>query len=59
MTKLTHKNEQFVWTDDCEKSFQTLKDRLTSTPILTLPEGLDGFVVFTDASHLGLGAILM
>ena len=36
-----------------------MKDRLTSAPILTLPEGNDGFVVYCDASRVGLGCVLM
>ncbi|XP_059290299.1 uncharacterized mitochondrial protein AtMg00860-like [Lycium ferocissimum] len=39
LTNLTQKSAKFQWTDTCERSFQTLKDRLTSAPILTLPEG--------------------
>ena len=58
LTKLTCKGEKFVWSDECERSFQTLKDKLTSAPILTLPEGNDDFVVYTDASGVGLGAVL-
>ncbi|WMV45647.1 hypothetical protein MTR67_039032, partial [Solanum verrucosum] len=45
--------------EDCEKSFQELKDRLTSTPVLTLPKGIDGFIVYCDASRIGLGYVLM
>ncbi|WMV49763.1 hypothetical protein MTR67_043148, partial [Solanum verrucosum] len=44
---------------ECEKSFQELKDRLTSTPILTLPVGTDGFVVYYEASGIRLGCVLM
>ncbi|WMV25252.1 hypothetical protein MTR67_018637 [Solanum verrucosum] len=43
----------------CEKSFQELKDRLTSTLVLTLPEETDGFVVYCDASRIGLRCVLM
>lgn len=43
----------------CEKSFQELKDRLILTPNLTLPEGLNGFVVYCDASWIGLSYIMM
>ena len=41
------------------KSFKLLKDRLTSAPVLTLPEGTKGFVVYYDASRVGLGCELM
>ena len=59
LTRLTQKKEKFQWSLDCEKSFQELKDRLTKAPVLTLPEGSDGFVVYCDASRVGLGCVLM
>ncbi|XP_075489430.1 putative mitochondrial protein AtMg00860 [Primulina tabacum] len=37
LTKLTQKNSKFIWDDGCEKSFQTLKEKLASTPVLILP----------------------
>ncbi|WMV09379.1 hypothetical protein MTR67_002764 [Solanum verrucosum] len=43
----------------CEKSFQEFKNRLTSAPVLTLPKGTNGFVVYCDASRVGLGGVLM
>ena len=45
--------------DACQQSFEELKDRLTSAPILALPNGRDGFVVYSDASRQGLGCVLM
>ena len=59
LTKLTKKNEKFVWGVEQEKAFQTLKSKLSDAPILTLPEGSEDLVVYTDASHQGLGAVLM
>ncbi|KAH0685610.1 hypothetical protein KY290_017106 [Solanum tuberosum] len=59
LTTLTQKKAKFVWTEMCEKSFQELKDRFTSTPVLTLPEGTDGFVLYCDVSGIGLGCVLM
>ena len=59
LTRLTQKSAKFQWTDACERSFQELKDRLTSAPVLTLPEGLEGYVVYCDASGVGLGCVLM
>ena len=56
---LTRKGVKFEWTDRCEGSFQTLKERLTSAPVLTLPEGNEGFEVYNDASYQGLGCVLM
>lgn len=37
MTQLTGKNVKFVWSKECEKSFQKLKERLTESPVLALP----------------------
>ena len=59
LTKLMQKAIKFQWSDACEKSFQELKARLTMTPVLTLPEGIDGFVVYCDASRIELGCVLM
>ena len=49
----------FVWDVQCEEMFAELKKRLTSTPILTLPNPGDPFVVYCDASKMGLGGVLM
>ena len=59
LTKLTRKDAPFVWTMDCEKSFQELKRKLTSTPVLVLPDPNGPFEVYCDASGRGLGYILM
>ena len=44
LTQLTQKKAKYQWSEACEKSFQELKDRLTSAPILTLPEGMMGLL---------------
>ncbi|GJZ18724.1 putative reverse transcriptase domain-containing protein [Tanacetum coccineum] len=59
MTKLTQKNVKFDWSEKAEVVFQLLKQKLCSAPILALPEGSENFMVYCDASHKGLGAILM
>ncbi|GJR41757.1 putative reverse transcriptase domain-containing protein [Tanacetum coccineum] len=59
VTKLTQKNKPYVWGDDEEEAFQTLKLKLCSAPILSLPEGSEDFVVYCDASPKGFGAVLM
>ncbi|KAK1432277.1 hypothetical protein QVD17_09172 [Tagetes erecta] len=59
LTKLTRKNEKFVWGKDQEEAFKELKEKLSSAPILSLPEGTDDLVVYTDASRRGLGCVLM
>ena len=51
LTKLTQKHGKFEWTDEYEQAFQKLKHRLTTTPVLTLPSGIEGFVVYSDASR--------
>ncbi|KAL0313581.1 UNVERIFIED_CONTAM: Transposon Tf2-11 polyprotein [Sesamum radiatum] len=57
--KLTQKDNPFVWDGACEMSFQELKKRLTTAPILALPNGTKNLVVYTDASKEGLGCVLM
>ncbi|GKC77807.1 putative reverse transcriptase domain-containing protein [Tanacetum coccineum] len=59
MTKLTQKKVAFEWGDKQEVAFQTLKTKLCSAPILALPQGAENFIVYCDASHKGLGAVLM
>ncbi|GJS94785.1 putative reverse transcriptase domain-containing protein [Tanacetum coccineum] len=59
MTKLTQKSVKFNWGEKEETAFQILKQKLCSAPILALPEGSENFVVYCDASHNGLGAMLM
>ncbi|GKD34843.1 putative reverse transcriptase domain-containing protein, partial [Tanacetum coccineum] len=59
MTKLTQKKVVFEWGDKQEAAFQTLKNKLCSAPILALPQGAENFIVYCDASHKGLGAVLM
>ncbi|GKD42333.1 putative reverse transcriptase domain-containing protein, partial [Tanacetum coccineum] len=53
------KKVAFEWGDKQEAAFQTSKDKLCSAPILALPQGAENFVVYCDASHKGLGAVLM
>nr|GFC21032.1 putative reverse transcriptase domain-containing protein [Tanacetum cinerariifolium] len=55
MTKLTQKKVMFDWDDKQEAAFQLLKQKLCSAPILALPEGVEDFVAYCDASHKGLG----
>ncbi|RVX04718.1 Retrovirus-related Pol polyprotein from transposon 17.6 [Vitis vinifera] len=51
MTKLTQKMVKFEWSNDCERSFQELKNILVTTSILTISSSLGGFVVYSDASR--------
>ena len=59
LTKLTRKNVPFVWTEQCEASFEELKKRLTTAPVLTLLSGSGDFVVYIDASTVGLECVLI
>ncbi|GBM28862.1 Retrovirus-related Pol polyprotein from transposon opus, partial [Araneus ventricosus] len=56
--KLTEAKSNFNWTDECEKSFNSLKQALTSSPILTYPRTDKDFILDTDASNEGIGAVL-
>ncbi|GKC32694.1 putative reverse transcriptase domain-containing protein [Tanacetum coccineum] len=59
MTKLTQKGVKFDWGDKEEVAFQLIKQNLCCASILALPEGSEDFVVYCDASHKGLGVVLM
>ncbi|GKD39070.1 putative reverse transcriptase domain-containing protein, partial [Tanacetum coccineum] len=59
LTELTQKNKKYIWGEDQESAFQLLKQKLCEAPILALPKGNDDFVVYCDASHQGLGGVLM
>ncbi|GBN14381.1 Transposon Ty3-I Gag-Pol polyprotein [Araneus ventricosus] len=56
--KLTEAKSNFNWTEECEKSFNSLKQALTSSPILTYPRTDKDFILDTDASNEGMGAVL-
>jgi ribonuclease HI len=59
MLALLVKNVEFKWTPACQKSFETLKEKLTTTPILILPDVHKSFSVYCDASYTRLGCVLM
>jgi hypothetical protein len=59
MTELLKKGVKFVWSDECNKAFHTLRGFLTSAPVLTQPDMSKPFEVFCDASGTGLGCMLM
>nr|GEV26925.1 retrotransposon protein, putative, Ty3-gypsy subclass [Tanacetum cinerariifolium] len=58
-TVIEIRSEKFVWDEEREKSFEELKNRLVSTPILTLPSGSGGFQIYNDASKKGLRCVRM
>nr|GEY90152.1 putative reverse transcriptase domain-containing protein [Tanacetum cinerariifolium] len=55
----TQKNKNYEWGMEEEEAFQTLKQKLCSTPILALPKGTENFIVYCDASLKGFGAVLI
>ncbi|GJU93524.1 putative reverse transcriptase domain-containing protein [Tanacetum coccineum] len=59
LTILTQKCKTFDWGEEQELAFQTLKDKLCNAPVLALPDGPEDFVVYCDASRIGLGCVLM
>ncbi|KAI3797887.1 hypothetical protein L1987_33151 [Smallanthus sonchifolius] len=59
LTKLTRKEVKYEWGQTQNNAFEELKARLTQAPVLTLPEGNEDLVVYTDASGQGLGYVLM
>ena len=59
LTELIRKSMRFSWSDRCEASFQELKQRLITAPVLSLPRENGKFVVYCDASKMGLGCVLM
>jgi hypothetical protein len=58
ITSLQRKEKKFQWTEDCERSFQQLKQLLTSAPIQRIADPNEDFVVCTDACKEGLGGVL-
>ncbi|GFU58811.1 retrovirus-related Pol polyprotein from transposon 412 [Nephila pilipes] len=54
----TEHKRPFVWSEECEVAFTSLKEALTSTPILSYPDPDKQFILDTDASHGNVGAVL-
>jgi hypothetical protein len=59
MTELLKKDKKFEWTSACKASFQELKKRLTTTPILVMPDMEKPSTIYYDVSGQGLGCVLM
>jgi hypothetical protein len=58
ITSLQRKGKKFQWTEECERSFQQLKQLLTSAPILKIVDPNEDFMVCTDACKEGLGGVI-
>lgn len=59
LAPLTRKEECFEWIDACEQTFQTLKERLMTAPMLSLSDGHVDLVVYSDTPSIGIGCVLM
>ena len=59
MTNLLKKNVEFVWSAECQRSIEELKGRLTTAPVLMLPDDDSDFMVYNNASQKDMGYMLM
>src|SRR5271155_2956486 len=58
MNRLLRKDTPYIWNENCQKAFNTLKEKLTTAPILIYPDFTKPFLLYTNASYQGLGAVL-
>ena len=59
LTKLLRKRVKFEWTDKCQDSFEQLKEMLVKAPVLTQSTPGKEYTLYSDASRIGLGCVLM
>ena len=59
MTELTKQNVDWLWSTDCDKAFQELKSKLSTAPVLAIPDPAAPFELITDSCGFGIGAVLM
>jgi hypothetical protein len=59
LTSLLEKDKKFEWSEACQNSFEELRKRLTTAPVLTMPDIHKSFDIYCDASKQGLGCVLM
>ena len=59
LTKLLKKGVKFKWTDKCQNSFEQLKEMLVEAPVLMEPTSGKEYTLYSDASRIGLGCVLM
>ena len=58
LSKLTCKDKVFEWTQECQKAFATLKEKLCAQPILQCADTTKGYTLYTDASKYGWAGVL-
>ena len=58
MNCLLRKDIPYIWNENCQKSFETLKEKLITAPILIYPDFTKPFLLYTDVSYQDLGAVL-
>jgi len=58
LNQLLKKDTPFCWTTECQSAFEQVKEKLMEDPVLTLPNDNDNYILDTDASDYGLGAVL-
>ena len=59
LTNLLSKRTKFIWTNDCQKAFNTLKAVIKNEPVLLAPNFAKEFKLAVDASDTGVGSVLM
>jgi hypothetical protein len=59
LTDLTRKDMRFIWTSECQEAFEKVKHALTNAPVLAPPKLGKPFEVVSDASGVGLGAVVL
>ena len=58
LTPSTKKEKIWDWNQECQESFDELKSKLSNTPVLAFPDFKLPFILTTDASRIGLGAVV-
>jgi hypothetical protein len=59
LTSLLEKDKKFIWSEACQNRFDELRKRLTTAPVLAMPDIHKSFDIYCDASKQGLGCVLM